>query len=236
MKYKAVLFDLDGTLLPMDQDLFTNTYFSGLVKKLVPFGYEKESVISAVWSGVKAMVLNDGTQLNETAFWKKFSGILGEKVFEDKPLLDEYYANEFDKVKEVCGFSHYSAEIIKKLKEKGIKVVLATNPLFPSVATKKRIGWAGLDPEDFELITTYENSRFCKPNPEYYKEIIEKINISPESLLMVGNDVSEDMIAENLGLDVFLLEDCIINKNNVDISKYPRGSFKELTEFIGLHL
>ena len=234
MKYKAVLFDLDGTLLLMDQDLFTNAYFSGLVKKLVPFGYEKDSVVSAIWSGVKAMVLNDGTRLNESAFWEKFSEILGEKVFEDKPLLDDYYENEFDKVKEVCGFSPYSAEIIKKLKENGIKVVLATNPLFPFVATKKRISWAGLDPDDFELITTYENSRFCKPNPEYYKEILKTINISPESLLMVGNDVSEDMIAEKLGLDVFLLKDCIINKNNVDINEYNNGSFKELIEFIGL--
>ena len=73
---KVFAFDLDGTLLPMDQDIFTNAYFSGLVKKLIPYGYEKESVISAVWSGVKAMILNDGTRLNEEAFWEKFSEIM----------------------------------------------------------------------------------------------------------------------------------------------------------------
>lgn len=234
MKYKAILFDLDGTLLPMDQDIFTKTYFNGLVKKLVPYGYEKDSVISAIWSGVKAMVMNDGSQLNESAFWERFKEILGEKVISDKPLLDEYYENDFDNVKEVCGYSDYSDYIVKKLKEKGIKVVLATNPLFPYIATNKRMGWAGLNAEDFELITTYENSRFCKPNPEYYNEIIKKINISPENLLMVGNDVSEDMVASSLGMDVFLLEDCIINKDNTDTSCYPKGSFKELMDFIGI--
>ena len=172
MKYKAVLFDLDGTLLPMDQDIFTKTYFGELVKKLVPLGYEPDSVVSAIWAGVKAMVLNDGTIYNEEAFWNEFTRILGEKVLNDKPVLDEFYCVDFDKVKSSCGYSPESKEIVDKLKEKGVRVVLATNPLFPSVATRKRIVWAGLKPEDFELFTTYENSRYCKPNPEYYKEIL----------------------------------------------------------------
>lgn len=232
MKYKAVLFDLDGTLLPMNQEEFTKAYFGGLVKKLAPLGYQADSVISAVWSGVKAMILNDGKRLNCEAFWMKFTEILGEKVLEDRPLLDEYYQTDFDKVRELCGFAPESAEIIKALKNKGVRVVLATNPLFPSVATEKRISWAGLDASDFELYTTYENSRFCKPNLEYYKEILNKINLSPEDVLMVGNDVSEDMIVKNMGMEVFLLKDCIINKDNADISDYPQGGFKELKDFL----
>lgn len=232
MKYKAVLFDLDGTLLPMNQEEFTKAYFGGLVKKLAPLGYQADSVISAVWSGVKAMILNDGKRLNREAFWMKFTEILGEKVLEDRPLLDEYYQTDFDKVRELCGFAPESAEIIKALKNKGVRVVLATNPLFPSVATEKRISWAGLDASDFELYTTYENSRFCKPNLEYYKEILNKINLSPEDVLMVGNDVSEDMIVKNMGMEVFLLKDCIINKDNADISDYPQGGFKELKDFL----
>ena len=129
MKYKAVLFDLDGTLLPMNQEEFTKAYFGGLVKKLAPLGYQADSVISAVWSGVKAMILNDGKRLNCEAFWMKFTEILGEKVLEDRPLLDEYYQTDFDKVRELCGFAPESAEIIKALKNKGVRVVLATNPL-----------------------------------------------------------------------------------------------------------
>ena len=135
MKYKAVLFDLDGTLLPMDQDIFTKTYFGELVKKLVPLGYEPDSVISAIWAGVKAMVLNDGAIYNEEAFWNEFTRILGEKALNDKPVLDEFYRVDFDKVKSSCGYSPESKEIVDKLKEKGVRVVLATNPLFPSVAT-----------------------------------------------------------------------------------------------------
>ena len=111
-------------------------------------------------------------------------------------------------------------------------MALATNPIFPAIATQKRIRWAGLKPEDFEIYTTYENSRHCKPNPEYYREILKTLNVKPEECLMVGNDVAEDMVAETVGMKVFLLSHCLINKEHKDISKYPRGDFYKLMEFI----
>ncbi|MBQ1492474.1 MAG: HAD family hydrolase, partial [Blautia sp.] len=113
----------------------------------------------------------------------------------------------------------------------GARVILATNPLFPMVATYSRIRWAGLTPEDFELITTYDNSTTCKPNPAYYLEILEKTGLRPEECLMVGNDVGEDMVAETLGMKVFLLTDCLINLGKKDISAYPHGGFPELFDY-----
>ena len=111
-------------------------------------------------------------------------------------------------------------------------MVLATNPLFPPTATESRVRWAGLQPSDFELITVYDNSYHCKPNPAYYEDILRTIGARAEECVMVGNDAKEDMIAESLGMQVFLLTDCLINSENRDISKYPRGSFRELMEYI----
>ena len=91
--------------------------------------------------------------------------------------------------------------------------------------------WAGLSPEDFEFYTVFENSSFCKPNLKYYEEILEKIGCKAEECIMVGNDVSEDMITEQLGMQVFLLTHSLINKENKDISVYPNGDFKELKAF-----
>ena len=107
-----------------------------------------------------------------------------------------------------------------------------TNPIFPSIATESRIRWAGLEPEDFELYTTYENTGYCKPNPDYYRDILNKLNIQPEDCLMVGNDVTEDMIAASVGTDVFLLTDCMINREQKDISVYPHGSFEQLLAYL----
>ena len=95
MKITTILFDLDGTLLPMDNDEFTKGYFKLLVKKLAPYGYEPQKLIDGIWSGTAAMVKNNGTKSNEQAFWEKFEKIFGEKALEDKPLFDEFYENDF---------------------------------------------------------------------------------------------------------------------------------------------
>ena len=56
--------------------------------------------------------------------------------------------------------------------------------------------------------------------------------MKPEECLMVGNDVSEDMVTEQLGMKTFLLTDCLINKAGVDISQYPHGGFAELDAYL----
>ncbi len=231
-KIKLVMFDLDGTLLPMDQDIFVGTYFKLLAKKMSEYGYEPKTLIDNVWKCTYAMIKNNGQDTNENIFWKNFAEIYGDDCLKDTPLFDKFYKNEFQKVKDVVGFNAKSKEVIDLLKNKGYRIALATNPVFPAVATKSRCKWAGIEPDEFELITTYENSSFSKPNPQYFLEITEKLNIKPEECLMVGNDVSEDGAALKTGMSVFFLTDCLINKNNEDISKYPHGSFDELINYI----
>lgn len=232
MSIKAVLFDLDGTLLPMDQDLFTEGYFRLLAEKMIPYGYEPDKLVDAIWRGTAAMVKNNGSRSNEKAFWEKFIEIYGEKVRADQPLFEEFYCKEFQKAKELCQYQPQSPKIIQKVKELGFRAVLATNPIFPAVATKSRVQWAGLELSDFELYTVYENIGFCKPNLNYYKEIAKRLKLRPEECLMVGNDVTEDMAAKEIGMEVFLLTDCLINRESKDIRQYPHGSFEELLQFI----
>ena len=121
---------------------------------------------------------------------------------------------------------------MRRLKARGYRVALATNPIFPHVATEHRIRWAGLTPEDFEIYTTYETSTFCKPNPAYYLEVARSLGAAPEECLMVGNDANEDMAARALGMDVFLLTDCLINTKNRDISVYLQGDFAALNAYL----
>lgn len=229
---KAVLFDLDGTLLPMDQDQFVKAYFKNLAIKLAPYGYDPKKLIDGIWSGTAAMVANDGKRKNEEVFWEKFTELFGDRVNGDTDKFEEFYRNDFKNARSVCGFNPLAKEVVHNIKAKGIRVVLATNPIFPAIATEQRIRWAGLEPSDFELYTTYENIGFCKPNLDYYRDILGRLGLKAEETLMVGNDVSEDMIASKLGMQVFLITDCLINKNNEDISKYPHGDFNKLLEFL----
>ena len=233
---KTVLFDLDGTLLPMDQDAFIKAYLGGLATKMVPFGYDPQLLIKSIWVGTEAMVRNDGKVTNEEAFWAAAATILGPDCRKDEPLFDEFYRNEFRFVAHSCGNTPRAAELIAYLKGQGCQVVLATNPIFPAIATRCRMKWAGLRESDFRLITTYENSRHCKPNPQYYRDILETIGESAENCIMVGNDVTEDMIAGELGMEVFLLTDCMINSNRKDIRQYPHGNFDDLYDFLKTHI
>ncbi len=228
MKITTVLFDLDGTLLPMDQNEFIKAYFGGLAGRLAPHGYEPQKLIDAIWQGTAAMVKNNGEATNEERFWQGFEASYGRPARQDEELFAAFYREDFDKVQSSCGYTPAARKVIDTVKACGLRTALATNPIFPAMATERRIAWAGLSTSDFELYTTYENSRFCKPNPDYYRDVMQALGVTPEECLMVGNDVAEDMIAETLGCRVFLLTDYIINPKNADISVYPRGSWDEL--------
>lgn len=230
---KAILFDLDGTLLPMDQDAFVKTYVEYIYRDLAgSVGPDPAILMNAVWQATAATIVNDGSLLNKTVFLSSFASLLGMDMDSAQQIIDDYYNGAFQNLRSACGYTPLAKDCIRAIAEMGYRIILATNPLFPSVATYSRIRWAGLEPEDFEYITTYENANYCKPNPEYYRQILEKLNLIGEECIMVGNDVTEDMAAQTLGIQTFLLTDCIINKDALDIAQWPHGSFPELMNFI----
>ena len=232
MKIKAILFDLDGTLLPMDQNLFIKTYMGSLVKYLAGLGHNPEDVGKAIWFCIRKMMMNDGSVSNESVFWRTYTEIYGERALEDEKLIEDFYEREFDKVSAVTSCNPMAREAVVLAKSRGFRTILATNPVFPAIATNKRICWAGLSPTAFELVTSYENSSYSKPDVEYYREILQKASLSAEECLMVGNDTTDDMIAESLGMKVFLLTDCLINEKGLEISRYPHGGSPELRSYI----
>ncbi len=232
MSIKAVLFDLDGTLVPMDQDIFVKNYFKRLSTNLSSHGYDPKQLIGTIWQGIGAMIKNNGEYTNEQAFWNVAKSVYGDKIIADKYLFDDFYETEFDMVKSVCGYNPKAKETVLAIKEMGYLVALATNPIFPSKATELRIGWAGLNPDDFKFYTTYENINSCKPNLAYYKEVAARIGCDTTECLMVGNDVGDDMVAELLGMKVFLMTECLINAKGEDISHYPQGNFDDLIDYI----
>ncbi len=232
MAIRNILFDLDGTLLPMDLEVFLASYLGKLSARMAKHGYEPRSFVAAIMTGTAAMVKNDGRRTNEECFFEAASAALGRDVRADLPHLDAFYREEFDSVRDSCGHLSEAGAVIKSLKAMGYRLVLATNPIFPRIATEKRIKWAGLDKDDFELFTTYEASRHCKPSLDYYRDIMAALDLDPAECLMVGNDVGEDMIAERLGMKVFLLPASLINRGGEDISRYPKGTLTDLLEYL----
>lgn len=228
---QAIFFDLDGTLLPMDEELFTKIYIGNLAKKFAGSKLPHDKIPPGIMAGLKAMVKNTGETTNEDVFWKAFDSITGVEHDPFVPMFHEYYANDFTLAKKGCGFHPAAKEIIDLCKEKNIRCILATNPIFPHMATYQRIEWAGLNVNDFEYITTYEDAHACKPNPAYFQEILNKCNLKPEEVIMIGNDTKEDFSATLAGIPVILATDTI--KGNVeDVDCLFKGTLTEIKSYL----
>ena len=231
MKYQAILFDLDGTLLPMDNDVFVDEYFKLAARKMEPYGYTFEEMVKALWKSAKAMVLNDGSRTNCEACWQSFTETFGEQGRELLPVFEAFYQKEFHEAVKVTGENPLARRALELAREKAEKVILATNPMFPPVAVQTRLSWVDLKPGDFNYWTHYENSSFCKPNPAYYLEIMKKLGLDASKCLMIGNDAQEDAeAAQSVGMDTFLVTDCLIDRGQAPDGK--KGSFAELIAFL----
>ncbi len=229
---QAILFDLDGTLLPMDMERFMHIYFHQLGAVVIPLGVPKDKFADAVWAGTKAMMKNTGSKLNMDVFWDVFtaaSGVAREKL---EPVCDRFYSEGFHAAREATMPNPLAAEAVRIAREKADKVVLATNPLFPMQGQITRMSWIGLKPEDFDLVTCYASDRHCKPNPDYFVDVCRRIGVEPKDCLMIGNDEQEDMLcASSLGIDCYLVTDCII-----PCPDHPwhgkKGTFAEMVEML----
>lgn len=161
-------------------------------------------------------------------FWNVFTRELGIQALALESILNDFYAREFDEARSVLREDADRGGLIRSLRDKGLGLVLATNPVFPAAAVETRLGWAGLAAQDFDYITTYENSRRSKPDPGYYQDILSHIGKRPEECLMVGNNPSDDMAAQKAGLAVYLVTDYIENPDGLPLDGWPHGSFREL--------
>ena len=236
----TVLFDLDGTLLPMDFKEFNKNYVKTLSEFFAGKGYDSALLIEAFKSGMAAMHENDGYITNEECLWKAVEKIYFHK---DKKItarerlkleraITKYFKTDFSISRFNTKPTGRAKECIDVLKKKGYQIVIAANPTHPECAIKECLSWAGVEEGDYIYISTYENSCFTKPNLNYYRRLLKIIDKDPEDCIMVGNNVHEDMCAFKLGIDVFLIDECIINEFNEDTLEYKRGGWKEFCQFV----
>ncbi len=228
--YRAIFFDLDGTLLPMDLDVFTQGYFRLLAARFPQ--YDSKAFVAAVWQGTKAMMLNDGSMTNEGRFWSVFSGVMGREVLDRQAEFEDFYRTDFDRAQAFTGPNPLARQTVSLAHERAEAVVLATNPLFPLCGVERRLSWIGLTPADFDAITTYENAAFCKPNPNYYRAICDSLQLNPADCLMIGNDLQEDAQgASQAGLQVHIVTNCLIT-HGLRLEPWSHGPFEALPDLL----
>ncbi len=229
--FTTILFDLDGTLLPLDQQAFMHQYFNLFGRYCHFLGYNVDQALKGLEAGLGAMFASDGTSTNKERFDRHFAAVSGIDSDEFNVRFAPFYDETFNQIKETSSATSLSRTIVEELGAKGYELVLATAPLFPWQATHARLKWAGLEPEMFTVITTYEHCHYTKPALEYYQNLLKEIGRQPQECLMVGNDVQEDLVVSSLGMEAYLVTDCLINRDSTPVESFAQGSLAEFYQY-----
>ena len=205
---RAVLFDLDDTLLRLNLTAFVARYVAGATTLLAQAArMTAPSVGSAYVRGFLAIDAQDRTDslTNEQLFNQVFLARTGIPL--DDPVIHDlvdYYESAI-----VPGYSggvvaarpvEGAREAVEKVHDLGLICALATNPTFSLACDRARMGWAGVSEDDFVLVSTFSNSTRSKPSAQYYQEFANALGVRLEECLMVGNDATRDFARPECGL------------------------------------
>lgn len=203
----TLLFDLDDTLLDTNLEAFVPAYFQALGQHMSSY-VAPEIMFRALINGMSVMAESaDPTQTLEQVFETRFYENLGKRKDELAGGFDEFYNSIFPTLSVLTRQREESASLIRWALECGFRVAIATDPFFPRKATLERLRWAGLDPEQLELISTFEHFHFSKTHAAYYAEVLGRLGWPEGPMLMVGNDVRRDLEpAHRLGLATYWID------------------------------
>lgn len=249
MTINALLIDFDNTLVLFNEDQFLVSY-AQLAYPFFQDLFDQSAFFQNLLQSTLRMIHNDGSMNNVAAFTKNFIAETSTLSFEEcVNRFQQFYKESFDQLKSIISVVPYGRRLLENVLGAGLQVVIATNPIFPEIATNIRVNWANLLDLDIALMTHAENMSFCKPRLEYYQTILEMIQQKPENCVMAGNDPISDMAASKMGMRTFLVdldqekgrlgilskEFGNSTKNGLEASKYQidgSGTLQDLERFL----
>ena len=223
---KAILFDLDGTLIDVDLKGFIPDYMK-LLSNTVKHIIRPSKFISSLMKASNKIDQNDGKFTNEQIFENSFFPLNGHPRDEITPFFDEFYEKDFIKLKIHTKIKPEARSIVSKAFEKEYDVVIATTPMIPLTAIQQRLNWANVGDFNYKLITSIENMRANKPHEVYYTQTFDFLGIKPEECLMVG-DENKDMIAAKFGCQTYFVPSTNSNLESSTPKPNFQGELKDL--------
>lgn len=212
MKYSAVLFDLDGTMLD-NEGVYAQAFKDVL---------QKHGVNITQLNGKNPQV--HGIGLNENWVRLKKSYSLPEDVSVQQlshETQDAYHAR-LDEVKIRPGFY----ELYERLSEEGILMALATSNDWWMVADELE----DLKLESyFNTLVTGEEVSNKKPEPDIFLEAARKLGVEPEECVVVEDSTAGIKAAKEAGMFVVALCSQFLEKRDFALADLVVESFDEIT-------
>lgn len=201
--FKAILFDLDGTLLESSMEAFLPVYLKTLSARVAHL-FEPKRFISHLLQATEAMAANDGRATNREVFAEAFFPLDGHDRAELEPIFDAFYAEDFPQLQSVTRRKPEARGVVQAAVAQGCAIAIITNPLFPATAIHQRMQWADVADLPWSWVTTFENSRYAKPNLRFFDDVCARLGRQPAECLVVG-DEHMDMVAKRMGCSTFLI-------------------------------
>ncbi len=229
---KALLFDMDGTLVNNSMDTFLPPYFAALTTKLAGL-VAPQVLVAQLQASTQLMMKNDNPALtNAEVFAADFFPKIGLPREKLMPLFEEFYEKEYRELRAFVSPVEGAREIVQRAFALHHSIAIATAPLFPLTALKQRLEWGGLADFPYALITDYETMHSSKPSPAYYREIAARLGRSPQECVMIGNEVHMDILpARHAGMKTFWITDAA--ELPTDVPADWRGTLADFGELLG---
>lgn len=207
---RAVLFDLDDTLVIADNDALMKDYFRRLMARFTqvdPKRFQQQLVHSTMHSIEASQTAKDGEAVE--TFLERFSRHFFTNLGIEPAMetFADFYSGEYAELGCWAHPAPGARQAVETAQKLGLLIAVATNPVYPLAAIKQRLIWAGLGDVAWNLITTGEEMHICKPHPGYFQEAAAKLGVDPHDCLMVGNDPFNDLPAAQVGMRTFLALD-----------------------------
>lgn len=233
-RLRGILFDLDGTLLQVDMQEFIPAYIAGLGRHFddcVNPGRFARAMRDAIQ---RLFVPQGGAQGNRTRLLAHLAARLGLPAAAVASRFDRFAEDGLGDLASLVEPAPLARDILQFCFDRGWRVAIATNPVFPSSVVEARLRWAGIADFPFALVSSLENSRFCKPSPGYIHDLLACLELAPEECLMVGNDTEHDLAAVEAGIPTFLVDTWLVDRKG-EFQADWRGGHPQLLEFLGGH-
>jgi FMN phosphatase YigB (HAD superfamily) len=233
---KALLFDLDDTLLGNDMQVFIPAYFQAVARHFPEL--DADQLVRHLVAGTRAMRANvDPTLTLRQVFLENFPPAQAGRAEALWERFETFYRSDFAGLRALIQVRPEARPTLEWAQAAGYSLVIATAPLFPLTAIRERLRWAGVDRVRFELITHIENSRFAKPHPEYFAAILARLGLRPEQALMIGNDWADDLEpAAALGLPHYWIAEPGQPSPSDRAQPLGRGRLEDFLAWAQLHL
>lgn len=232
-RVKGVLFDLDGTLLQVEMMDFVPAYIEKLALHFADVA-RYQSFAKVMRGATIALIRGgDGSRTNEEIFHAAMQRQLGIERRLFRQRLQRFYADGLAELSPLIRPLPLARDILRRCFDRGLKVAIATNPVFPRPLVDARLKWGGIADFSYDLVTSVENSRYCKPHPEYFRQVLEHLSLAPEEVVMVGNDTEHDLGSRAAGIPSFLVDTWLVDRLNGDFQTDFRGNHLDLLRFVG---